>query len=78
MSTMIGKSQLIEHPEEQVTRPVAVRQELFDDFFRTPDEGDIDEGDIADFFEEDVIREVEEEVMLDKLTETEEIDLSLF
>tara|TARA_B100000963_G_C22631961_1_gene675397 strand:- start:2188 stop:3378 length:1191 start_codon:yes stop_codon:yes gene_type:complete len=76
MSTMIGKSQLIENPEEQVTRPV--RQELFDDFFRTPDEGDIDEGDIADFFEEDVIREAEEEVIIDELTETEDIDLSLF
>jgi len=81
MSTTIRKSQLVEGgvvEEDMVT----ARPEAFDDLFRTVQNEDVDnetedEG-FLDSFDEDVIREAEEEVMLDELTETEEIDLSLF
>lgn len=81
MSSMIEKSQPNENlAEPEVMRPV--REEAFDDLFRTAPEEFMEptlpEEDVANSFDEDVIREAEEEVMLDELAETEEIDLSLF
>lgn len=67
MSNMNKKAQVYE--DEVLAEPVRTRQDAFDDLF-PPDQ---DENLAED---EGVMREVEEEVILDELIETEEVDLS--
>lgn len=70
MSTMIVKSQFVEEEVVQQDR-VTMRAEEFDDLFHPDQDENLAE-------DEGVMGEVEEEMMLDELTKTEEIDLSLF